>query len=84
VNVQEAGEAFCDGEVEPDVENRSVLMSKIFKWYGKDFAQDDKARLGKIAQFCSGSKKEALLTLSKSQQKVHLKYKPYDWAANSK
>lgn len=82
--VQEAGSAFCEGEVEVDTESRTVRMSSIFKWYGSDFAKDDKERLAKIAEFCSDEKRQQLLDLSKSAEKVHLKYKDYDWSVNSK
>lgn len=82
--MQEAGSAFCEGEVEVDTDTRTVLMSSIFKWYGNDFAKDDKARLAKIAEFCSPEKKQQLVDLSQSEKSVHLKYKKYDWSVNSK
>eukprot|EP00892_Ulva_mutabilis_P005886 jgi/Ulvmu1/366/UM001_0373.1 len=82
--LQDAGSAFCEGEVEVDMETRTVLMSSIFKWYGSDFAKDDKERLTKIAEFCSPEKKQQLLDLSTSDKSVHLKYKEYDWSVNSK
>lgn len=82
--MQEAAIAFCEGEIEVDMSSRTVTMSKIFDWYGKDFAADEKERLAKFAEFCSGAKKEQLLELSKSSQSVKLKYKSYDWSVNKK
>jgi hypothetical protein len=82
--LQEAALAFCGGEVQVDKASRTVTMSKIFKWYGTDFAKEDKPRLAKIAEFCTGEKRDALLELSKSESTVHLKYKDYDWSSNSK
>jgi Protein of unknown function, DUF547 len=83
-SVQEAATAFCSGEVEIDQATRTVTMSKIFKWYGADFAEEPKARLLKIAEFCQGSERAALEELAKSDGKVHLKYNNYDWTSNSK
>lgn len=82
--MQDAGTAFCEGEVTVDMEARTVLMSSIFKWYGADFAKGDKPRLAKIADFCDPKKKQQLLELSSSDKSVHLKYKEYDWSVNSK
>jgi hypothetical protein len=81
--VQAAAESFCDTEVEVQPP-RTVMMSKLFKWYGTDFASDPKERLRKIAAFCSGDKKESLMKLANSSAPVDLKYKEYDWSPNSK
>jgi hypothetical protein len=82
--VQEAAIAFCEGEITVDMTQRSVLMSKIFDWYGKDFAVDIKDRLAKFAEFCNPEKKAQLLALSKSADPVNVEYKQYDWNVNSK
>jgi hypothetical protein len=82
--MQEAGVAFCESEVEVDMASKTVTMSKIFKWYGADFAVEPKARLREIAAFCTGAKQEALNALSGEQGKVNLHYKEYDWSPNSK
>lgn len=63
---------------------RTVVMSKIFDWYGKDFAIDIKERLAKFAEFCNPEKKANLLALSKSAEPVNVQYKTYDWTVNSK
>jgi hypothetical protein len=59
-------------------------MSKIFDWYGKDFAVDERERLKKFAEFCSGAKKEQLLELASGKEKARIRYKAYDWTVNKK
>jgi hypothetical protein len=81
--MQAAGESFCQTEVELQPP-RTVVMSKIFQWYGPDFASDPKERLRRIAAFCAGDKKDSLMKLANSSAAVHLKYNEYDWTPNSK
>jgi hypothetical protein len=83
VHAQAAGEAFCESEVEVQPP-RTVKMSKNFKWYGTDFAMDQKEQLQMIAAFCSGDKKDALMKLAKSSENAVIAYKEYDWSPNSK
>lgn len=82
--MQEAAVAFCEGEITVDMSTRTVLMSKIMDWYGKDFAVDPKKRLAKFAAFCDPEKKAQLLALSSDSAPVNMKYKSYDWSVNSK
>lgn len=84
---QEASVAFCEGEVEPQADG-TILLSKIFKWYGADFSLDPQVRVRKIAEFCAPEKAAALNKIAaehegKKLEKL-LKYKHYDWSSNSK
>lgn len=84
---QEAAEAFCEGEVEPQADG-TVLLSKIFKWYGADFSPDPQERVRKIAAFCGAEKAKRLAQIAAQHEgrklEKMLKYKHYDWSSNSK
>ena len=82
--MQEAATAFCNGEIDVDIESRSVTMSKIFKWYAADFGVEPHERLGVLATYATGEVSKGLQQLASSKGKLHFKYTAYDWSSNSK
>ena len=81
--LQDAASAFCESEISVDSAKGTSTLSKIFKWYGKDFGAKEPERLAAFAAFCDAEKREQLLALV-SSGKFHVKYKEYDWSPNSK
>ncbi|CAG9466401.1 unnamed protein product [Pedinophyceae sp. YPF-701] len=79
--LQAAGEAFCEGEVELYPDRGVVRLSKIFKWYAKDFAPNQTDRLRYIAGFLPPDRKAALLGMLQ-RGGVTVEYKEYDWGTN--
>ncbi len=62
-----------------DKENNKITVSKIFKWYGKDFGtQDD------LIQFIAKHRKneEDKKFLLKNSSIISIKYLPYNWNLN--
>lgn len=70
------------GEVSVDVDNKTVELSKLFKWYGMDFGSQDDL-LHWLLDYVNEESKAALEELLKNQSSVKLKYKEYDWGQNS-
>lgn len=63
-----------------DVAKRTVYLSPIFKWYGKDFGASDDAMLRALAQYFSAGAERELLTGAR----VRIVYTDYDWSLNSR
>ena len=77
-----AAAAFVEGEVQVVPAERSLVMSKIFQWYGSDFgSKADIVAL--LLRYLSGDAKEALELLAEDVDSIQLKYKEYDWSQNS-
>jgi hypothetical protein len=61
-------------------EERTVLVSMIFKWYRKDFGGSDRALVDTLLLFLDeGEKKEFL---KQNRENVQIRYQPYDWNLN--
>ena len=70
------------GEVSVDMDKNTVSLSKLFKWYGMDFGNQDEL-LHWLVDYVSEENKIALERLLKSQSPIKLKYNEYDWGQNS-
>ncbi|QDZ20252.1 DUF547 domain-containing protein [Chloropicon primus] len=80
--LQGAAEAFCESEVVVDLSRRRVTLSKIFKWYGKDFAKTESDLLQRIErEYFSGGADNDLSTLLRGS-KYSVKYAEYNWDVN--
>jgi len=79
-----AAQAFCESEVEVNVATKTVTMSKILFWYGKDFGKTEEEVLSKVATFLkNGSDQRTELEELIRTGEVQVKYKDYDWTQNA-
>ena len=56
--------------------DRTLYVSRIFKWFSKDFDNDV---VGFFLQYAEGNLKERLI---REKEKIKLKYLDYDWSLN--
>ena len=77
-----AAGAFCEGEVEVDEATGAVTLSKIFQWYGRDFAPDERGRLFAIAKFLPAARAEALRRAARREGGARVRFREYDWTSN--
>eukprot|EP00958_Prasinococcus_capsulatus_P017877 scaffold2045_cov404-Prasinococcus_capsulatus_cf.AAC.70 len=86
-SLQGAAQAFCESEVSIDEVTKTVTLSKIFDWYGSDFAEDRLDRLRMIQAYAAGTTTgdhlRSMLDTSHAED-VRISYAPYDWGVNSK
>lgn len=76
-----SGRTFLNaGGVVIDRENRRVSLSRIFKWYSKDFGQNQTDRLMLIAQYLYNDDDRRFL--AEQAGKVSVFYQEYDWRLN--
>jgi hypothetical protein len=76
-----ATRSYLAADVEILPEENAIYLSSIFKWFAADFG----GRVGIIEFVLSHvSNKRELLWLSKEQDRVGLRYKPYDWNLNGR
>ncbi len=59
--------------------SRTARLSKIFSWYGSDFAGSEKEILMRLASYLTGPAREKILA-DPSAWKIE--YKDYDWSLN--
>mmetsp|Transcript_12493 Transcript_12493/g.31728 ORF Transcript_12493/g.31728 Transcript_12493/m.31728 type:complete len:494 (-) Transcript_12493:108-1589(-) len=78
-----AAEAFCETEVRVDGPAKTVTLSKIFQWYGKDFASNEVDLLRKIVKYAPNPALETLLA-EKNPRGIKVRYAAYNWDVNSK
>ena len=85
-NVEEglagAAEAFCADDVAVDVARGVVTLSKIFKWYGGDFAKDKLGLLEAISAYRPD--KDLRDLVAAKGKKIRVRYAEYDWGVNGK
>ena len=85
-NVEEglagAAEAFCADDVAVDVARGIVTLSKIFKWYGGDFAKDKLGLLEAISAYRPD--KDLRDLVAAKGKKIRVRYAEYDWGVNGK
>lgn len=74
----EMTELFINDPVRYRLEGNTLYVSRIFKWYAKDFNGDIQGFFIKYA------KGELLETLNKNQKAIKVKYLKYDWSLNGK
>ena len=77
-----AASAFCEGEVEVDEATGAVSLSKIFQWYGRDFAPDERGCLLAIAKFLPAARAEALRRTVRREGGARVRFRAYDWTSN--
>jgi glutaredoxin len=82
--LQGAAEAFCESEVTLARDKKMVTLSKIFKWYGKDFASKNVDLLKKIAEFRNNPQDELSQIIKTNPKSLKIKYAEYNWDVNSK
>ena len=80
--LQLAAASFINShQVEVLPEERTLLVSKIFKWYRSDFGGDDGTVVGFLLNFLDeGPKKDFL---KEESARIRIRYQPYDWNLNN-
>jgi len=61
-------------------QERSVLISMIFKWYKVDFGGSDRALLKTLLGYLDEGEGKAFL--KENEERVRIRYQPYDWDLN--
>ncbi len=61
-------------------QEKTVLISMIFKWYKIDFGASDRALLGTLLNYLDEGKDKAFL--EENINKIRIRYQPYDWNLN--
>jgi hypothetical protein len=61
-------------------QERTVLISMIFKWYKPDFGGSDEALIDTVLSFLDEGKQKDFL--KDNRDRVRIKYQPYDWNLN--
>jgi len=73
-----AGRHFCQREVVVSASSRTVILPRVFKWYGQDIGKD-RIEISKfVAPYLESSQRSDLLALVQSGS-PKIKYKEYDW-----
>ena len=76
-----AARGFVDATVEIKPEKNEVLLSRILKWYEKDFGGREGVRQFLIAHLPEDERHDFLIRAGRS---LRLRYTSYDWSLNSK
>ncbi len=63
-----------------DVRSGKIWLSRIFKWYGKDFTKNGKTLLGSLAPYWP----EQAAARLKSRRDWDIAYTDYDWSLNER
>ncbi|KAK7274647.1 hypothetical protein RIF29_15743 [Crotalaria pallida] len=77
-----AREFFENDGIEVDLENRTVHLTRIFKWFSGDFGQE-KDILEWIIKYLDASKAGLLTHLLGDGGPIKISYQNYDWSLNS-
>jgi hypothetical protein len=64
------------------VEDHTVFLSPIFKWYGDDFTKKYGSVLNFVRQYFSQNDAKSLRTATTAQDEFKIKYTDYDWSLN--
>jgi hypothetical protein len=79
--LQLAAESFVNSpQVKILPQERTVSISKIFKWYKEDFGGNDRALLAFLLHFLDGGEKKTFL--QENRDKIRIRYQPYNWNLN--
>jgi len=70
-----------DENVRVDTVSRTLLLSKICKWYSEDFGENKKQICAALLQHSRGKKREQMESLLEGN--FSLKHMNYDWSTNS-
>ena len=72
------------GEVAVDVAERTVTLSKIFKWFSMDFGSKTGLLTWLLDYLPEGSARDLKTLLEKGDvDSIKLSFKDYDWSLNS-
>lgn len=74
--------AFLENSLEIDTPNKCVTLSMLFKWYAKDFGDNDHQRLEWIASHCIPEQASKLRAFLNSCPNFNIRYSPYSWDLN--
>jgi hypothetical protein len=76
-----SGKTFLNaGGVRIDRQNRTLYLSRVFKWYAQDFGRSKPERLMFIAPYLY--EQEERRYIEKNAEVLKIKYLPYDWRLN--
>jgi hypothetical protein len=79
--LQLAAESFINSpQVKIVFEEKTILVSKIFKWYKTDFGGSDSALIDLILEYLDEGEKKTFL--QENRDKIQIRYQPYDWNLN--
>lgn len=79
--LQLAAKSFINsGQVRLFLEEKRLLISRIFKWYKRDFGGSDRALMDTILNFLDEGEEKNFL--KENREHIRLKYQPYDWNLN--
>lgn len=92
--LQAAAQAFCESEVQVNASSRTITLSRIFLWYGKDFAPTTWTLLEKLAGYAgegSATREGLESVLAEGSEGWgeeggggwKVEFAPYDWSQNS-
>ncbi|KAK3233541.1 hypothetical protein CYMTET_56174 [Cymbomonas tetramitiformis] len=78
-----------EGDVEVDAENKTVVLSKIFKWYASDFGATDREVLQWVIPYLPSDKARQLEEYVQAEPDETdppfiVDYAEYDWGINKK
>lgn len=79
--LDQAGKSFLNGGgLILDKSKKTVRLSRIFKWYGVDFGNNEGELLRRLAEFVYDADERDYL--KKHATGLHVKYQKYDWKLN--
>ncbi|KAJ7543861.1 hypothetical protein O6H91_09G056300 [Diphasiastrum complanatum] len=73
---------FEEGGISVTPATKTVLLSKILKWYSVDFGKSEEEVLLWVTHHLDPKNAEELLNLLSSMDVLNITYQPYDWAIN--
>lgn len=78
-------QAFCEQEdnVRVDVENKTLYLTSILKWFRPDFAESKEALPQAVVHFLRGEKQKKLQSLIDRSEGIKIKFNEYDWGTNA-
>ncbi len=79
-DLDKASRSFLKQETE--IQNSTVVCSKIIQWYKSDFGSTDVQLLQFICQFLAQEQQQQLQALLQNGDKINIQYRNYDWTSN--
>ena len=67
-------------QVEILPEEKTILISQIFKWYKADFGGSHEALINTLLNFLDEGEKKTFI--KENRDRIRIKYQPYDWNLN--
>jgi len=79
--LQLATESFVNSpQVKISPQERTVFISRIFKWYKSDFGGSDSALIDFLLKFLDMGEQTSFL--QENRDSIRIRYQPYDWNLN--